>query len=74
MSISIPPTLEQVVALQKSMLEAVQVGADATKNALPADVFAGLLRACEAILRQEPTLVEIEPLDAATQVMVFGDT
>lgn len=72
--ISIPPTLDQVVALQKSMLEAVQVGAEATKNALPADVFVGLLRTCEALLRQEPTLVELEQLDASTQVMVFGDT
>ncbi|EFJ50937.1 hypothetical protein VOLCADRAFT_103728 [Volvox carteri f. nagariensis] len=72
--LDLPPTLDQVAQLQARMLEALQGGAAQLKTVLPAEQLVAILRATEAELRQEPSLVEISVEEPHVQVFVFGDT
>ncbi|GLC44111.1 hypothetical protein PLESTB_000927800 [Pleodorina starrii] len=72
--LDLPPTLEQVAHLQAKLLEAVHGGAKQLKTVLPSDVLVSILRATEAQLRTEPSLVELSVEDPNAQVFVFGDT
>jgi serine/threonine-protein phosphatase 5 len=72
--LDVPPTLEQVAELCQALLASLAGGAKELKTVLPADQLVSILRATEAELRAEASLVEISVEDPDAQVLVFGDT
>ncbi|KAG2485825.1 hypothetical protein HYH03_015408 [Edaphochlamys debaryana] len=70
------PSMERALALQKEMLAAIPSGAAALKAVLSADQLVAMLKAAEALLAAEPTLVELNfpETDVQPEVLVFGDT
>ncbi|KXZ48137.1 hypothetical protein GPECTOR_30g233 [Gonium pectorale] len=69
-----PPTVEQAAQLCAQLRASIQEGAASLKAVLPAERLVALIKATEAALKAEPTLVELPNFQPETQVFVFGDT
>ena len=67
-------TLEYAAALRTRMLEASYAGVESCKQGLPAQELHSLLLCALAVLKAEPTVLEVTITDPEAEVVVVGDT
>lgn len=63
-----------VLKVTRTLLAASQEGAKATEQALPSTVAQQILEALHALLKHEPTVVDVAPATEEIPVFVVGDT
>lgn len=69
-----PLSLDQVQQLARELDAASRAGAEAVRGALPAADLLGHLGAALLLLKEQPTLLELEISDPEVEVVVVGDT